>query len=218
MTRDTITEIGRTLAEAQESLVACYSESGSQSQPGAASAPALHWHGRSEHQRLVATMNKLCTLWLASGWATDYRDSAVMTRMRELLAPYIKDEQASMASTADSAAAALSRFNPQPIRRHAEVFASYLGAGDDRTPPSDLPWTRAEWIAVLWAFGEIVAGDMERREAVAMRGWQDAVNLGGVSRPLIVRREQVEHIDGDLTNNKLANLRIVEVPEEKAKP
>ena len=49
----------------------------------------------------------------------------------------------------------MSPFQLDPIRRHAETFTAWIG--------DDLPQDHRELAALLWVFGEIMNGDMERR-------------------------------------------------------
>lgn len=63
----------------------------------------------------------------------------------------------------------LMQFEHHPIRQSADAFTGWIG--------KDMPKTTEELNAVLWVFGEILSGDMEKRYNYAMKGWTDAINL-----------------------------------------
>lgn len=76
----------------------------------------------------------------------------LMDRLRELMPPRPDPPSDSLP---------MLRFDPQPIRSAAEAFSYAI----DFT----LPANRDELLALLWCFGEILDGEMARRQAATMR-------------------------------------------------
>ena len=68
------------------------------------------------------------------------------------------------------------RFDPKPILRAAESFAHVIDYG--------LPTDREELIALLWVFGEMLNGEMQRREKAMMSMVDDVVATS--IRPLVI--------------------------------
>ena len=73
------------------------------------------------------------------------------------------------------------QFKVHPIRISAEVFTNFLGG--------ELPANQEEMRAVLWTFGEILSGDMEKRLHEIMKIARELDNLRPAV-PIVVKSKE----------------------------
>ena len=73
------------------------------------------------------------------------------------------------------------RIQCEPIRYHAEAFVHYLD--------KDLPVDGKELRDVLWVFGELLCGDMEKMVNVYMRHAEDLIALQ--TNPIYIVKEKI---------------------------
>jgi hypothetical protein len=104
------------------------------------------------------------------------RDSRLTQRLGELLvlyqalpSPFVISELQQMQQQQLGLFRSPNGPHNNDARRSAEIFLGWLK--DDR------PQTEDEWLAMFWAFAEVVSSHFSKRLDAAMKGWQQALNL-----------------------------------------